>query len=309
MMDGYNKNKKYYLSVSFIILAGIMWGTMGLFVRNLAADGLSTIEIVFFRSVIAAVSMFLYCIVGNRTAMKIKLKDIWCFVGTGIISLTLFNICYFTTIQRTSMAVAAILLYTSPIFVVLLSALLFKEKLTLSKIIALIIAFAGCVFVTGIVGGSLIMDATGILIGIGSGIGYALYSIFGRFAIQKGYSSVTISFYTFVFASIGMVAVSPVLNPIGVTISKIAQGNIIRDVLLLVGIALIATVLPYVFYTLGLTGVENGKAGIMASVEPVVASILGIVVYREKLTVSTILGIILVLAAIVILNIEPRKED
>lgn len=309
MMDGYNKNKKYYLSVSFIILAGIMWGTMGLFVRNLAADGLSTIEIVFFRSVLAAVLMFLYCIVGNRTAMKIKLKDIWCFVGTGIISLTLFNICYFTTIQRTSMAVAAILLYTSPIFVVLLSALLFKEKLTLSKIIALIIAFAGCVFVTGIVGGSLIMDATGILIGIGSGIGYALYSIFGRFAIQKGYSSVTISFYTFVFASIGMVAVSPVLNPIGVTISKIAQGNIIRDVLLLVGIALIATVLPYVFYTLGLTGVENGKAGIMASVEPVVASILGIVVYREKLTVSTILGIILVLAAIVILNIEPKKED
>lgn len=297
------------IATASILVAGIMWGTMGLFVRNLAADGLSTIEIVFFRSVMASILMIGYMLVMDRKDMRIKIKDIWCFVGTGIVSLTLFNLCYFTTIQRTSMAVAAILLYTSPIFVVILSAIFFKEKITVSKIVALVIAFAGCVFVTGIVGGNLVMDGVGIFVGIGAGIGYALYSIFGRFAIQKGYSSLTISFYTFVFASIGMLVVSPFLNPIGITVTKISQGSTIKDILLIVGIALVATVLPYVFYTLGLTGVENGKAGIMASIEPVVASILGIVVYKEKLTFTTIIGILLVLVAIVILNIEPTKKD
>lgn len=302
-MNSNNKLKGKIATLS-IIAAGIMWGTMGLFVRSLAEDNLTTIEIVFFRSVVAAFLLLIYLVIFDREKLRIRLRDIWCFVGTGIISLTFFNLCYFATIQRTSMAIAAILLYTSPVFVVLLSAIIFKEKINLRKIIALIVAFAGCIFVTGIVAGNLVMDGMGILIGIGSGIGYALYSIFGRFAIQKNYSSVTISFYTFIFASLGMLLVSPVLNPIGITIGKITNGNTEKDILLLIGIALVATVLPYVCYTLGLSGVENGKAGIMASIEPVVASVLGIIIYKERPSITTAVGIAMVLAAIVILNLE-----
>lgn len=288
-----------------ILAAGTLWGTMGLFVRNLANDGLKTIEIVFFRSLVAALLMFIYLFVRDKSLLIIKLKDIWCFVGTGIISLTTFNICYFTTIQKTSMAVAAILLYTSPIFVVLLSAFLFREKITGAKIIALLVAFLGCIFVTGIMSGEgMVMDGLGIAIGVCSGLGYALYSIFGRFAIEKGYGSGTISFYTFLFASIGMLVASPFICPIGEIVIKLSEGNTIRDVLLIVGIAIVATVLPYLLYTKGLSGVENGKAGIMASIEPVVASIIGIIVYGERLSLSTGLGIVLVLFAIVMLNID-----
>lgn len=300
---------KERLSVAMIILAGALWGTMGLFVRSLAADNLITMEIVFFRSLASALILLIYMLIADRALLKINIKDIWCFVGTGIVSLTTFNICYFTTIQKTSMAVAAILLYTSPIFVVIMSAILFKETLTVRKVIALVIAFTGCVLVTGVTSaGGLTMSISGIIIGIGAGVGYALYSIFGRYAIEKGYESTTISFYTFVFSSIGILFISPFLAPVNVTVNKIAQGNTITDILLIVGIAIVATVLPYVLYTKGLSKVENGKAGIMASVEPVVATILGIVIYKERLSASTLAGIVLVLIAIVLLNMKKKNK-
>lgn len=97
----------------------------------------------------------------------------------------------------TSLSVAAVLLYTAPAFVMVLSYLLFHEKFTVRKSIALVLTFVGCVFVTGIIGSSQTLSGKGILIGIGAGFGYALYSIFGRFALKKGYDSFTISFYTF----------------------------------------------------------------------------------------------------------------
>jgi drug/metabolite transporter (DMT)-like permease len=69
------------------------------------------------------------------------------------------------------------------------------------------------------------------------------------------------------------------------------------------------TVLPYILYTRGLQGVENGQAAIIASVEPVVATILGTVVYRETLSLYEIIGIVLVLGAIVISNGKSPAEE
>ena len=303
-------------------MAGALWGMMGLFVRNLAADGLTSLEIVVLRSIGSTILMLAILLVTDavnrrknskyKSLFRIKLKDIWCFIGTGIVSLTLFNLCYFTTIQMTSMAVAAILMYTSPIFVVIFSAILFGERITGKKIVALVLAFAGCALVTGIVsvnaGEGMVMPVKGILLGIGSGVGYALYSIFGRYALERGYRSETITFYTFLFAAIGICIVSPFLCPIPEIVTKLAGGNTAKDILLIIGQSLLSTVLPYLLYTKGLSGLENGMAGIIASVEPVVAAILGMVVYGERLTVSGYVGVALVLGGIVILNMQSSGD-
>lgn len=302
--------KKYNPAGICILLAGILWGSMGLFVRGLNADGLQSLEIVEIRSLFSTIIIGLFLLFYDRSIFRIKLKDLWCFIGTGVLSLTFFNVCYFKTILMTSMSVAAILLYTAPIIVVLLSAVFFKEKITELKVWAMVLAFVGCFFVTGIVesillGGmsGMILPVKGILIGLGSGLGYALYSIFSRFALERGYKSMTISFYTFLFS---LIATFFIKSPIQVA-SKILAGNIMKDLFLCIGIGLVTTVFPYLLYTYGLTKVENGKASIMASVEPVVASVLGIVVFHESISISGIIGIVMVLAAIVILNIPERN--
>lgn len=196
-------------SCIFIIIAAALWGGIGVFFNMLSDVGFTQMQVVAIRVTAAAIALTLYILVKDRSLLRVKLRDCWCFVGTGIISLVFFNWCYFTAIELTSLAVAAVLMYTSPIFVMLFSALLFHERITGKKVVALLMTFLGCLFVAGVFGSSdYAFSLGGILIGIGAGVGYALYSIFGRFALEKGYPSVTISEYTFLFATLGALPLS-----------------------------------------------------------------------------------------------------
>lgn len=285
------------LATLSVLAAGILWGIIGLFVRRLNAVGFASMEIVFMRALSGMLIMGVFILLYDRKLFKIRLKDIWCFVGTGIISLTLFNLCYFATMSMTSLSVAAILLYTAPSMVMVLSFFIFKEKFSTKKIVSVILAFLGCVLVTGVFGLDAALPLAGILTGLGSGLGYALYSIFARFALNKEYHSFTITFYTLVFSAIGTIwffTPSKFVN--------LVQGNE-GIILLVLMLGLISTTFPYIFYTLGLKGLESGKASIIASIEPVTATVLGVLIFHESMSVSGIAGAIIVLLSIIIVNI------
>ena len=287
-------------SVLCILLAGILWGCMGLFVRPLNDRGLTTWDIVFLRAIGTTLLLGLFLLLTNRKAFRIKAKDLWCFLGTGLLSIVFFNFCYFKEITLTSLSVAAILLYTAPAFVILISAPCFGEKITVKKLLALLLTFAGLVFVTGVIGDAGLLSGRAILIGLGAGLGYALYSIFGRYALERGYSSLTISFYTFLFASIGSVFFT---NPVRIyrTVTTSWQ-----ELGLVAVFVLVSTVIPYITYTLGLKRVENGQASIIASIEPVVATLNGILWFHESLSLWTAVGILLVLTGIILCNLRGK---
>ncbi|MBQ8787382.1 MAG: EamA family transporter [Oscillospiraceae bacterium] len=296
------ENKKF-IGPILIITAGVLWGLMGLFVRNLDSFGITSMQIVALRAVFTAIMMAAVTLVYDRKLFRIKLRDWWCFFGTGICSIVFFNFCYFRTITLTSLSAAAVLLYTAPVMVMLMSVFLFKEKLTATKIIAAAVAFAGCALVTGAADGSLALNAAGVLTGLGSAFGYALYTIFGEYALKRGYNSITITLYTFVFASVGVL---PFAN-----LPDLAEK--IADNPQIIGwgavLALVVTVLPYLVYTLGLRTVEAGKASVMATVEPVVATLVGVIAFAEPLSASGVIGIILVAVSLAMLNIKIKKEN
>ena len=296
-----NKNIEHLGSKLLIMLAGILWGCMGLFVRPLNEKGLNSWDIVFLRTVLTTVFMALILVIKDRKLFKIKLKDVWCFLGTGLLSIVFFNLCYFKEITITSLSVAAILLYTAPAFVMIISAFCFKEKLTRHKILALILSFTGLIFVTGVLGGGERLTVKTLFIGLGAGLGYALYSIFGRYAIERGYNSYTISFYTFLFATIGTVFFASPLEVASVVSSS--SGSVILSVVFV----LVSTVVPYLVYTIGLKSVENGQASIIASIEPVIATLNGIIWFGEKMKFGVVIGIVLVLSGIVLSNLKNDK--
>lgn len=271
---------------------------IGLFVRRLNSMGLGSMEIVTIRAIVTTLLLFVFLLFYNRKMLVIKLKDIWCFIGTGILSIVFFNFCYFKAITMTNLSVAAVLLYTAPAIVMIISAFLFKEKITAVKVIALVATFAGCILVTGLFGDTEALSVAGIMVGLGAGLGYALYSIFGRFALERGYHSLTITFYTFFFAIFGTV----LLSDIGKIIEVTSEG--FENVGFYILFGLISTVIPYIVYTLGLKEMENGQASIIASIEPVAATILGIIVFNEELLATQAIGIVLVLGAIIICNVK-----
>ena len=297
------KNNNKALGPVMIILAGCFWGSMGIFVRRLGLYGFSSIQIVALRVTIAAIAFSLILLIKERRGFKIRLKDIPLFLGLGFGSILFFTICYFTAISMMSLSVAAILLYTSPVWIMLMSLVFFHEKMKVKKVIALVLAFGGCVLVSGI--STKGMTLIGLLVGLGSGIGYGLYSILGTIALRR-YSPYTVTAYTFLFAALGSIIIC---NPKDV-IAKISAADGIAGLLLFcILTALVTAVIPFLLYTLGLKRMEAGKAGILATVEPMVATLFGITVFHEPLTVLSGLGIILILAAVVILNLKEKKVE
>ena len=297
-------SKNNITGASAVLSAGVLWGFMGVFVRGMSAYGFSPMQTITVRVTVAALLMALTALITNRSAFKIKLRDIWCFIGTGIVSLALFGYCYFTTIEYTSMALAAILLYTAPIMVMIMSVILFREKITLQKILCLIAAFAGCFCVAGVSSEALSVPPMALGLGLLSGFAYALYSIFGRFAINRGYGSMTVSLYTFIFAAAALLLIGDVPGIVSIVAESRAS-----CLPLMLGMGLFSAYLPYFLYTAGLERLESGKASILASVEPVVATVCGMVFYKEFPDIFGWLGIILVIGAIVFLNIDFKKKS
>lgn len=282
----------------YIIGAAALWGLIGLFVKTIAAQGFSSMQIVALRSVASATCITLVLLWRGLGQLRIALRDIWMFVGTGIFSLVFFNFCYFNCIQSSSLAVAALLLYTAPAFVMLMSLVLFGEGFTAKKGLALICTFIGCGCVTGAFEGGLILTLSGLLYGLGSGFGYALYSIFGKYAVQK-YSSLTITAYTFYFA---VLAAVPLAGFDSVVVSKINLTTIGGSL----GLGLVCAVIPYLLYTKGLEQVEPGQASILATIEPLVAATVGMLCFAEPMTMSKAIGMLLIFCSIVILNIREK---
>lgn len=288
--------------IAAVLGAGISWGTMGFFTRNLASMGIGSDGAIVIRCLIAVICFAVIMLIRDPSSFKVKPKDIWCFLGSGLLSFLFFTFCYFTAISMMSLSAAAILLYLAPIVVTLLSVVLFKEKLTPVKIVAVVTAFAGCCLVSGLMG-DISITGKGLLFGIGSGVGYALYTIFSRYALQRGYTSNAINFYSCLLAGIGAMIIWRPLDTFEVMFSSV--GNLLFCVLT----GIVTCFVPYFLYTYSLTGLENSKASVLASVEPVVASIVGFVLFGEKLGAANIAGVILVLAAVVLLNINIRRKE
>ena len=285
-----------------VLAAGTLWGIMGIFVRTLTAWGFTSLQIASARIVFGAL-LFLTITAAVRPAqLKIHWRDVGLFLGMGIFSLLLFTVCYFTTINRASLSVAAILLYTSPIWVMLLSLICFRESITRRKALAAVLAFGGCVLVSGIGSGaqlSPLVIATGLL----SAVGYGLYSIFGTFALRK-YPPLTVTTYAFLFGAVGAVFLCSPADALRVIGEAEHPGMVVG---FLVFTAFVTAVLPYLLYTVGLSHMRASSAAIMASIEPVVATAAGALVFHESLTPAALAGIFLVLAAIVVLNAKAAQ--
>lgn len=284
-----------------VALAGVLWGCIGIFVRKLSLYHMTSMEIVEIRALTTVIFLTPVIFIKDKRLFMFHLKDIWVFLGTGLCSIVFFNYCYFLSIEMLSLSAAAVLLYTAPSFVMVLSFIIFHESFTLRKVIALILTFCGCALVTGLGGGGR-FSLAGLVVGLGSGLGYALYSIFGRFAINKKYKSLTITYYTFAFAFLGTLFMQ---NQSRLFSAFLSSPSLVGYGACLGGVS---TVLPFLLYTIGLGTMENGQASVIASIEPVVASILGIVLFHENGTWQNVLGVVLVITGIVTCNIKPVRK-
>ena len=284
-----------------VLLAACLWGCTGLFVESISAAGLGALDIVVLRGVLAAAVLAPIMLAVDPALFRVRLRDAWCLLGSGF-SMLFLNYCYYSAIQTVGKTVAVVLLFTFPVFVVLLSRLFFKEKITWNRAVALLLILVGCALASGIVGTTVHLSQWGLLWGLGSGFGYCMYTLFSRWALNRRYSPLTITFYTFLLSSVG--------GGFLVDFPHVTQSFAIHGLTLwgpLLAYVLVGTVGAYLMYTAGMQHIDTSRAAMMKAMEPASTALLQIAVQGVWPDPFVLAGVGVIMVAITVLNWKKRR--
>jgi drug/metabolite transporter (DMT)-like permease len=210
--------------------------------------------------------------------------------------------CYTLSIKYMSATITNILLYTYPLMVVLMSTLIFKEKITLVKGVTLLITFFGCLLVIDVINMSTQqMSRLGILYGIGSALFYAIYNISGQYLSKKNLEPLTITTYTSVVCLLVTMAVYPPVNVfVGYSYSAMWIVGL--------GSALLCTVMPLFCYAKGIAALGASRAAILSNIEPVIAIVLAGVILGDRLTTIQLTGSFFIILGAMLLKLDKVKQ-
>ena len=290
-MDG--NIRKYAL----IMLSGILWGTIGLFVKVLDAKGSTSEYTTFMRMFFAFLLLFAITLAKEGTAsFRIGRNTLISCALLGFVSMSLNNLCYTNAVNRLGMSLAAAILYMAPIFTSIQSKLFFHEKVGRNKLIALAFNVIGCVLAA--TGGRLSLEGVsviGLLFGIGAAFAYSTQNIFGRLATDEA-SPFVVATYNFFFAAAFTLVVARPFS----TIDDPFEPQLLIWGLLF---GLIPTTIAYLLYFAGIQGLtETSKVPVFCSLELVVATALGAVLFSENLPPASLAGTALILVSIMLMN-------
>jgi len=281
---------------AFVLVAATLWATLGIIFKALIGDyGLSRITIAFFRASLSAVILFAALALRRPGSLRIKARDGLFFAAFGLFGIAAFYIVYITAIDLTGMSVAAVLLYTAPAWVALISAMFLGEKLTPVKLVAVTLAMAGCALVARVYDvHGLQLNWLGILAGLGAGLTYALYSVFNKVGLRR-HDGWTVLAY-------GLLAGSIFLAPLQFPPLLVAALRQPGAAVWLLVLALGPTLGAGLSFNAGLRHVPVSSASIVATMEPVIASLLAFTFLHERLDPAQLVGGGLILAAVIVLT-------
>lgn len=277
------------------VITAVMWGIMGIFVRDLSKYQFSNIEISFFRCALAEAAYFLFLLLTKPTALKINLKGLIICIVYGAVAYSISFVSYSVAVSRIPVGVATVLMFMSPIWVAILGRFMFREKMEKSKIITIFVCLIGAVLVANLIGGGDIkLDTIGILAGIINGIGVALQILLPKF-FAKDYDRDTLLVYGFLGAAV-VLLFGIDFNTVTRHFAAAPISNLLWD---LFGIGILCTMVANVACVKSTQYVEATTTSILSALEVVVGTMVGFFIFHEHLTVLQIIGaVIIVVGAI-----------
>lgn len=294
--------KKIYLILP--IIAGIMFGSTGIFVRTLTENGVDSTTLLFLRFSIAILYMIIAILLTDKSLFKIDKEDIPLLILCGLCILSL-NLCYNSSINTVTLSLAAILLSTAPVFVLIFEYFLFNEKITSIKVFSVILVLIGCTMVTGLLEeNSINISLLGIIAGIGAAVFWAIYSVSSRKSIDMGRHTFTILLYSLITITI---VVIPFTNFTQIT--DFIYLNPLPNIIFLLMHSLVSFALPYICITISLNHLDAGTAVILSSGEPIAALIYGMIFYSEIPTALMVCGVFITIIALIILSRSSAKIE
>ena len=285
----------------FVALSAASFGFLGVPVRFLHDNGFAPLDITAVRLFVTTIALVIVALVVDRGLFKVRKRDLLFFILFGFFKL-MSDVTLFRAQVTIDLSLSTLLQMTAPYYVLVISLFLFRERITLMKILAMLVAFIGCIFVTGVItGGMHSLDFVGVASALISGLFFGLYTIGCKLSSDKGYKPVTTMMYTFLFASLMTI---PFANDVKVVESFV-------DVHLTLGVlslGILMTLIPFFVSTWGVQKLEASKVSLISVMEVITACIVGYFLFDEEMTVLNIIGMSLVVASIVIMDLKINRE-
>lgn len=295
--------------------------TTAVFIRHLTLSyHMPALVLAFWRDVFVVALLLPLLALLRPATLRLARGDLWFFLAFGLV-LAFFNSMWTLSVSLNGAAVATVLAYSSAAFTALLGWWLLKERLDVAKLLAIALCIGGCALVAGVFGSQAPapqapaekLNLAGISVGVLSGLGYAIYSLMGRVASQRGLNPWKTLLYTFAFASLIFLAFN--LLPGGWAPGKAVRpadllwlGSSLPGWGFLILLAIGPTVAGFGLVNVSLTLLPASVVNLVLTSEPVFTTVIAFIFLGERLALAQIAGALLILSGVVLLRIYEGRQ-
>jgi drug/metabolite transporter (DMT)-like permease len=293
--------------------AAIILSTTAIFISHLSVTyKLPALVLAFWRELIVAVTLLIVLAVSRRVSLKVSRQNLVYLLEYGFV-LWVFNALWTTSVVLNGAAVSTVLVYCSGAFTALLGWWLLKEHLGAIKLTAVVLSFGGCALVAGANDPAVWQsNVAGIVVGMLAGLAYAVYSLMGRSAANRGLNPWVTIMYTFAFAACFMLTANllgggKIPGTASTPVDMFWLGNQWAGWGVLFLLAAGPTVAGFGLYNMSLGDLPSSVANLIVSTEPVFTAVIAFLLLGERMTAIQITGSLLILAGVALMRIFERE--
>jgi len=280
---------------SCVMAAALMWASSGTVGKALFIGGMSPFILVQTRVTLASLILIMTLMLWRPSLLKIDARDLGYFLLFGGVFMALMQLSYFLAISHIQVAAAILVQYLAPVLVAIYSMLFWHERVTLLKVLALVLSLAGCYLVVGGYSLSLLhMNRVGIAWALLSAVSFASSTLLGEKGMHR-YNPWTVLFYALLFSAL-------TLNVVHSPLSAMSQSYTKGQWTAILYIVIVGTLLPFGLYLIGVNYIRSTRTIITATLEPIAAAFMAFFALNESLSLLQIIGGLSVIAAIVLLQ-------
>jgi DME family drug/metabolite transporter len=278
--------------------ATTLWATTGIFISYLLTNyAIAPLTLACWRDIIVSTVLTIILAVVRPSLLRIRRQDVPFFAAYGFFGVAVFNALWVYSVDFNGATLAVVLAYTGPAFVTIAARWLFHESITRFKVLAVALSLGGCVLVTGAYDlTQLRLNPLGILCGIGVGVGFAFYSIFGKLSTPR-YSPWTATACSFGFGAFFLLLTQRPAQ-------LVSMGNAPLGWLTLFVLGAGPTLVGFALYMVSLKYLPVSVASLIATLEPVFTAIMAFFLLGERLSTIQFVGALLIILGVITLRRE-----
>lgn len=283
-----------------VVASSACFATLAVLTRLAYAEGGRPLPLLSWRFAIAAALMMALLAVRQRDALVRGLRDLPRYAALSFTGYGAASVCFFFSLQHITASVATVLLYAYPAIVAVAEAVLDRARISMSHLVSIGLAFAGCSLAAGVLDATIVVDLAGVVLALGAAVGYALFTVLSDRLVGDRPRLVLMA-YTFALSAIGVGLITVIA---GESLSPLCWSPTLWPVLGLM--VLLPTYAAVMLFLRGVRELGASRAALVSTTEPVFTVALAAIVLGERLTVAQSVGALMVVAGIALAE-RPRR--